>query len=401
MNKIIHELYNIISSFGIKISNFFTQEKRIILYEILIFYSLILVLFKWNPMNISTNYPIVSYIFLTSVFFVLIMFFLYFKGIFNVGSSAPNFSVILKKFFGLVVTILTIITIIFTIIYIIKNFPYVGSLIAFLISSMIIIGFIILILYLIKNFLKNSIFLEKILDFIKNFYIKYFKSFLNIDYIEQYGNLIDDKFKPIWYIIIFEFVLISLYFLLPFLFNLIMSHDGIKLLENPVYLNQQKTLSEKSLHTKFSKKNIYNYRYSISAWFNLNSLPPNSNKNNNKYTNIINYGNKPKVSFNILTNSLSVQTEIKNKELKEILLLKKIPYQKWNNIVINYDGGIMDIFLNGNLVASESNVSPLMSYENIIIGEKDGLEGGIKNVTFFNRILSKGEIKYGYKIYKK
>jgi len=42
-----------------------------------------------------------------------------------------------------------------------------------------------------------------------------------------------------------------------------------------------------------------------------------------------------------------------------------------------------------------------MSYEKITIGETHGLDGGIKNVTFFNRILTKGEIKYGYDIYSK
>ena len=40
------------------ISKFFTQERRFILYELLIFYSLVLILFRWNPMGISKNYPI-------------------------------------------------------------------------------------------------------------------------------------------------------------------------------------------------------------------------------------------------------------------------------------------------------------------------------------------------------
>ena len=60
----------------------------------------------------------------------------------------------------------------------------------------------------------------------------------------------------------------------------------------------------------------------------------------------------------------------------------------------------MDVFLNGSLVASKSNIVPLMSYDIITMGENEGLEGGIKNVTFFNRILTKGEIKYEYNIYK-
>ena len=51
-----------------KIINFikkiFTQENRFILWELIVFYSLILILFRWNPMDISTNYPVACYLFL-------------------------------------------------------------------------------------------------------------------------------------------------------------------------------------------------------------------------------------------------------------------------------------------------------------------------------------------------
>lgn len=407
-----------------KIINFikklFTQENRFILWELVVFYSLILILFRWNPMDISTNYPVACYLLLLFIFFISIIYFLYLKRYYFKYSdltsflfneqyqerAAPNLGKLFKNFSTFVVTILTILAFVIAIIYIIKNIPNAGAFISFLISSMILIGIIFGALFLIKGIFKNknkdNKILKKIneiLEKITNIYVNYIKPTVT----NEKKIIKEDKFKPFWNIFIVEFILITSYFAIPHLFKLIMSHDGIKLLERPIYLNNEQQFPEgdDTLHTKFSDNDIHNYHYSISAWFNLNPQPPNMSKKNNKYTNILNYGNKPKISFNIATNSLRIETEIKNKELTEIYLSKNIPYQRWNNIVVNYDGGYMDVFLNGNLVSSKSNIVPVMSYEKITIGEADGLEGGIKNVTFFNRILTKGEIKYSYDIYSK
>ena len=405
------------------IKKIFTQENRFILWELVVFYSIILILFRWNPMDISTNYPVACYLFLLFIFFISIIYFLYLKRYYFKYSdltsflfndqyqerAAPNLGKLFKNFSTFVVTILTILAFVIAIIYIIKNIPNAGAFISVLISSMILIGIIFGALFLIKGYFKNkdkdnkdNKILKKIneiLEKITNIYVNYIKPTVT----NEKKLIKEDKFKPFWNIFIVEFILITSYFAIPHLFKLIMSHDGIKLLERPIYLNNEQQFPEgdDTLHTKFSDNNIHNYHYSISAWFNLNPQPPNMSKKNNKYTNILNYGNKPKISFNIATNSLRIETEIKNKELTEIYLSKHIPYQRWNNIVVNYDGGYMDVFLNGNLVSSKSNIVPLMSYEKITIGEADGLEGGIKNVTFFNRILTKGEIKYSYDIYSK
>ena len=403
------------------IKKIFTQENRFILTELVVFYSMILILFRWNPMDISTNYPVACYLFLLFIFFISIIYFLYLKRYYFKYSdltsflfndqyqerAAPNLGKLFKNFSTFVVTILTILAFVIAIIYIIKNIPSAGAFISFLISSMILIGIIFGALFLIKEYFKNKdnkdnkIFkkINEILEKITNIYVNYIKPTVT----NEKKLIKEDKFKPFWNIFIVEFILITSYFAIPHLFKLIMSHDGIKLLERPIYLNNEQQFPEgdDTLHTKFSDNNIHNYHYSISAWFNLNPQPPNTSKKNNKYTNILNYGNKPKISFNIATNSLRIETEIKNKELTEIYLSKNIPYQRWNNIVVNYDGGYMDVFLNGNLVSSKSNIVPLMSYEKITIGEAGGLEGGIKNVTFFNRILTKGEIKYSYDIYSK
>jgi hypothetical protein len=70
--------------------------------------------------------------------------------------------------------------------------------------------------------------------------------------------------------------------------------------------------------------------------------------------------------------------------------------QKWNNIIINYNGGTMDIFLNGELVKSSIEVVPYYTYDNLTIGEDDGIKGGICNVVYFRHALTSTNIYYLY-----
>ena len=130
----------------------------------------------------------------------------------------------------------------------------------------------------------------------------------------------------------------------------------------------------------------------------MNPQPPNVRSSYTKYTNIFNYGNKPLIQFNGEKNSLLIMTENGSNDLVKIYETKDIIYQKWNNIVINYDGGIMDVFLNGELVSSRGNIAPYMKYENIKTGAKNGIEGGIANVNYFNNILHKNTIITNYKL---
>jgi hypothetical protein len=88
------------------------------------------------------------------------------------------------------------------------------------------------------------------------------------------------------------------------------------------------------------------------------------------------------------------------KHLVEIYKTTDIVYQRWNNFVINYDGGNMDLFLNGELVASRPNIAPYMTYENITAGANNGIQGGICNVMYYDHTLSKGAITLAYRMLK-
>ena len=74
--------------------------------------------------------------------------------------------------------------------------------------------------------------------------------------------------------------------------------------------------------------------------------------------------------------------------------------QKWNNIIINYNGGILDIFLNGELVKSDIGVVPYYTLDNLTIGEDNGIKGGMCNVIYFSKALNSSNIYYLYNMVK-
>jgi hypothetical protein len=74
--------------------------------------------------------------------------------------------------------------------------------------------------------------------------------------------------------------------------------------------------------------------------------------------------------------------------------------QKWNNIILNYNGGVLDIFINGELVRSNIDVVPYYTLDNLTIGQDTGIQGGICNVVYFKKPLTVVNIYYLYNLLK-
>jgi hypothetical protein len=217
---------------------------------------------------------------------------------------------------------------------------------------------------------------------------------LFINLIDWFKKELDITTNTTWIILILLIVLYGSKILLPTIFNKLILRSGTPLLDNPEKLNKQHTIgSFKTLHNNNHNKN---YEYSLSFWFWINSVPPNTRKSYTKFTNILHFDNHPAIQYNALENTLQITSKVRDDKTIILHDIQNVPLQAWNNIVINYDKGTMDIFMNGNLVSSKPNIVPFLTNELITIGEDKGLEGRIMNVVYFREILSAKQIKLSY-----
>lgn len=201
--------------------------------------------------------------------------------------------------------------------------------------------------------------------------------------------------------------LFLLYFFTPSVFNLLSSQGGKQLVNKPVYTDSQYNLGS---YQDLNGSDNFDYQYAISCWIFLDAAGPNMNENYNKYTSLLNFGNKPNVLYNGKTHSLMItmqqkelqdltknkMTDFDNEGNRIIYINNNLLLQKWNNLIINYNGGTLDIFLNGELVKSSIEVVPYYTFENLTIGVNDGIKGGICNVIYFRRALTSQNIYYIY-----
>jgi len=140
----------------------------------------------------------------------------------------------------------------------------------------------------------------------------------------------------------------------------------------------------------------YIYNYSISFWYYVN---PTSNDDN--YYNILTYNGKPLVEYNQHKNKLRIKT-IEGRSKETIIYLdNNVEIQKWNHMVINYQSNTMDIFINNELVTTNFKLTmPYMGYDNIMIGQENGIQGGICNIMYFKRSIPKRDISLIYYLCK-
>jgi hypothetical protein len=206
-------------------------------------------------------------------------------------------------------------------------------------------------------------------------------------------------------------VIFVAYFKTPSVFNIINTQGGEQLVNSPVYTDTKYSLGN---YQDLNGVDKTDYQYAISCWIFLDAVPPNTSASYNKFTSLLNFANKPNVLYNGTTNTLMITTDQKN--LKDVTKNKLIDFdendnriiyknsnfllQKWNNIIINYNGGVLDIFLNGDLVKSDIGVVPYITYDNLTIGEDNGIKGGICNVVYFKQSLNYSNIFYLYNMVK-
>ena len=309
--------------------------------------------------------------------------------------------------------------------YIIKRVPQITNITAFIFRVLVVSGVVAIGYILYKRFSKSEAPNKnnRLLKLIKDIIL--FIPCILIDFVEFIKKQWSITTKTEWLILGGEVVIIGLAYILPIVYQKLVTHDGVILLKEPKYLSSKYELGTyQNLNAADHSGDAFSYSYSISGWFNIYGMAPNVRASANEFTDIINYSNKPRIQFNVSTNTLRIQSELSHhmhphshssvdehhergegievgansSKIVDIFETKDIKLQKWNNIVINYDSGFMDVFLNGELVGTKGTVSPYMKYDVVSSGANRGIQGGICNVVYYDRILTQGEINITYKL---
>ncbi len=232
----------------------------------------------------------------------------------------------------------------------------------------------------------------------------------------------------------FKMLVLSLFLLIGyFLWNFLikkyiqsnyLKQGGTQLINQPVSTN---ILTNITSYQSLSGKDTFNYQYAISFWIYLDSFPPSTTSSYNKVVPILSYGENPTIKYSSSNNTLYITVKQKtdtNSIVEDIEInpetlnkwkgvqekindaiekVKIMPFanevdaeghriiykhpdvklQKWNHILLNYNGGTLDVFYNGQLVKSAIEVVPYMKFDMLTIGAQDGISGNVANLMYF------------------
>lgn len=234
----------------------------------------------------------------------------------------------------------------------------------------------------------------------------------------------------IYLLIVLEIILIVIYAYLPDIsYTLTGEDNSIQLLTNIEYLDQKKVLASSDVlkipvtqENKYSKhKNDYLTNYCISMWVYMNPHPP-SHLAYNSESEIFSYGYTDKEGIQHVKPMLRYYgggggNDQLIERNKYVFYFSKYPpvnqyaseehtfyditleNQKWNQIVMNYNRNKVEIYINGNIERTFVLTKDMPMYsdlDNISIGQDNGLDGAVCNVTYYRHALSPDQIALSY-----
>jgi hypothetical protein len=206
-------------------------------------------------------------------------------------------------------------------------------------------------------------------------------------------------------ILLIEIALIASKFLIPKIFNKVITSDGV-VLTDKVYPLEIKNHVPVPPSMKSLTKSV---NYGVSSWIYIHPVPNNTNEAYVQNTSLINCGNVPDMQFNAEKGAIifSVDVTDANGSKRTVIVPDKktqrdvkIVYSRWNNVFVNFIDGGMDIFVNGDLVISEPNIIPYQNPNGVIIGSSPGIYGEMCNLVYYKTPVLAQNIKLMYESMK-
>ncbi len=224
------------------------------------------------------------------------------------------------------------------------------------------------------------------------------------------------------------------FFAIPIMQTRLVSQGGTQYINEPVPLNSEFSVASYQDLNGITSPDTHNYQYALSFWFYIDSFPPSTNKSYITHSTLLSYGNNPAIKYDASTNTLFIsvnqssepvynyiqeQTGLRKEDIvkwnevkinldadktahsinanipiddavNERIIYKNtnVLLQKWNNIVLNYNGGTLDVFYNGELVKSAIEVVPYLKYDMLTVGSNDGISGSVANLVYFREPIN-------------
>lgn len=211
----------------------------------------------------------------------------------------------------------------------------------------------------------------------------------------------------VYVLIAIEISLIFLYIYLPKFLTKFKQSAAKELYRDPLLLKNERKLGNynKMINEKIITVSPLDQKFSLSMWVYVVGMPSNKHPYNGEATIFKLASSVPDATGKINYHPHIVYDGSKN--MCKVYCSKvdstefKITLQKWVHFVITYGRENIDIFINNELIRSVPRTPDSVTFDpadNAIVGQTDGLYGGICNILYFGRDITKREITMNYEL---
>ena len=379
-----------------------------------------------------------AYIYSVTIIVPLTIAFLYFtftsNSSVNMGSAISSLSNMPRgTFFKYASIVITLSFFIFLIQYLTTTE---SALIIFITNLMLFLIIVIGLAIIYNIFINYFVKLEGWSGFIANFL--FYIPCLISDFIEWLKGQFHVTPNIVFILFILELIIILIYVYWPYLVKWFTQSNGIPLLKDPVFLDSKIQLvtganipmmkqptyydvSGNVVNGSASEKQASDYyrNYAITMWIYMNSQSgatqieqtvfeyDNTNASVNLPKPVITYYTDPSNNVDtylvyFTTPTSLLYTTSQDDDAKACRArITGIPFQRWNQFAFNYNNNIADLFINGELVRSfnySTNFPIYGIYDQISVGQNNGLAGSICSVIYYTRSLTNMEIANAYNV---